>query len=212
MFKTSIQNSKFPPARRRTLRRADIIHNSRRGFTTTELLVGIGLFTVIGSVMTGIFVSALKNQRIVQETMSVNNNSGLVLEQMAREIRTGYNFEVQEGFGECPEGFGSELMFTNGQSGAFTRFALAENQTVVRQEGAENPELELSASSVRVRRLCFRRFQFDDDVCNPERVTITMEVTPLTNASSVLPLSLETSVSSRVLQREILGNDLGCRR
>lgn len=200
MFKIFIQNSK------------SIIHNSRHGFTTTELLVGIGLFTIIGSIMTGIFVSALKNQRIVQEIMVVNNNGGLVLEQMAREIRTGYNFEVEVGEElSCPEGFGSDLKFTNGQGGGITRFALAENETVVRQEGSENPELELSASNVAVKKLCFRKFQFDEDICNPERVTILMNVAPLGDSSNALPLSLQTTVSSRVLPREVLGSELDCR-
>lgn len=183
----------------------------RQGFTTTELLVGIGLFTVIGSLMTGIFVSALRNQRLVQQIMVVNNNGALVLEQITREIRTGYWFDIEVGDeGICPEGSGSAISFINGQNGVLTRFALAGNETVVRQEG-EDPELELSASSVAVKKLCFFTKKFEDNQCNPERVTIVMEVVPLSNASSVQPLHLQSTVSSRVLPREIPENPLDCR-
>ncbi len=187
--------------------------NARAGFTTTELLVGIGLFIVISSVMTGIFVSALKNQRLIQQIMVVDNNAGVVLEQMAREVRTGYNFVVARSENDvCPEGMGSELSFVNGQGNIWTRFALAENETVVRQEGEEGPELELSASNVAVKQLCFLSGRFEDNSCSPERVALMMEVQPLGNASSVLPLHLQTSVSSRVLPREIVGDPHECRR
>lgn len=189
---------------------------ARRGFSTTELLVGIGIFTVIGSVMTGIFVSALRNQRLIQQIMVVNNNGGLVLEQIAREARTGYTFIVEEGEGICSEGSGSRVTFVNGQGNVTTTFALAGNETVVRQawEGGEpGPELELSASSVAVKRLCFftKQFESERNFCNPERLTILMEVAPLTNASSVQPLHLQTTVSSRVLPREIPGDPYECR-
>ncbi len=195
----------------------DLKLKTRCGFSTTELLVGIGIFTVIGSVMTGIFVSALKNQRLIQQIMVVNNNGGLVLEQIAREARTGYTFIVEEGEGTCPEGSGSMVTFVNGQGNVTTTFALAaDNETVVRYEweGEEPGQgLELSASSVAVKRLCFfmKQFESERNFCNPERLTILMEVAPLTNASSVQPLHLQTTVSSRVLPREIPGDPYECR-
>jgi type II secretory pathway pseudopilin PulG len=183
---------------------------NQSGFTTTELLVGVGLFTVVSTVMTGIFISAVKNQRLLQQIMAVSNNAGLVMEQMARESRTGYDFLVQEGeTGECPLGSGSVLAFFNGQRNTETRFYLAENGTVVRQEGEDVP-LELTASNVEVRSLCFTRVQFDDYACNPERVTIAMEVAPR-ESTSTPPLAIQTTVSSRVLPREIVGDPHECR-
>jgi type II secretory pathway pseudopilin PulG len=179
------------------------------GFTTTELLVGVALFTVASTVMTTIFISAIKNQRLLQQMMAVNNNTGLVLEQIAREARTGYDFLVQTGEGECALG-GSELSFINGQDGMETKFYLAENQTLVRQFGEDAP-IELTASNVAVRKLCFVRTQYEDDACNPERVTILMEVAPREVSSTTLPIHIQTSVSSRVLPREIVGDPHECR-
>lgn len=181
----------------------------RAGFTITELLVGVGLFTVVSTIMTGIFISAIRNQRLLQSIMAVNNNVGLVLEQMARESRTGYDFLVQEGEGICEPGSGSELSFMNGQRNMETKFYLAENGSVVRQE-SELPPVELTASNVEVRKLCFRAAKFNEEACNPERVTVVMEVAPRENASSVPPIHIQTTVSSRVLPKEILGDPYDC--
>lgn len=181
----------------------------KEGFTTTELLVGVALFTVVSTVMASIFISAVKNQRVLRQLMGVNNNTGLVLEQIAREARTGYDFLVQTGEGECVEG-GSEFSFMNGQKNMETKFYLAENQALVRQEGEDAP-IELTASNVAVEKLCFIRTQYKEDACNPERIAILMEVAPRERASSVLPIYIQTSVSSRVLPREIVSDPHNCK-
>ena len=180
------------------------------GFTTTEILVGIGIFTVITTVMTGIFMSALKNQRLIQQIMTVNNNAGLVLEQITREIRTGYNFIVATGEGDCIDG-GSELRFTNGQNNTTTTFSLAtDNESIVRQEGDELA-LGLTALNVSVRQLCFVKIQYEGDKCTPERITVVMKVAPRGNVTSTKPFHIQTTVSSRVLPREIFGDTHDCR-
>ncbi len=65
---------------------------ARGGFTLVELLVAIGLFAVIATIASGGFISALRTQRRVASLISAESNVTLVLEQMAREERTGYLF------------------------------------------------------------------------------------------------------------------------
>lgn len=65
---------------------------SRRGFTLIEMLVAIAIFTTTISIAVGGFITALRTQRQVSALLAANNNLSLTLEQMAREIRTGYNF------------------------------------------------------------------------------------------------------------------------
>lgn len=183
-------------------------HNSQDGFTITELLIGVALFTVASTLMISIFISAVKNQRALQSFMTVNNNAGLVLEQIAREARTGYDFTVGTGIGNCSEG-GSEFSFVNGQKQNQTNFSLRENGAITRTEGDMIPQ-ELTASNVEVRRLCFIKKQTETN-CVPERITIVMEVAPREFASSTIPLHVQTTVSSRVLPREIVGDPHGCK-
>jgi prepilin-type N-terminal cleavage/methylation domain-containing protein len=64
----------------------------RSGFTLVELLVAIALFSIVVVIASSGFVSALRTQRQVASLISTQSNMTLVLEQMAREVRTGYLF------------------------------------------------------------------------------------------------------------------------
>ena len=65
---------------------------ARKGFTLIELLVAIGLFSVVVSISAGGLVQAFRTQRQAAALISANSNVSLALEQIAREIRTGYDF------------------------------------------------------------------------------------------------------------------------
>jgi prepilin-type N-terminal cleavage/methylation domain-containing protein len=66
--------------------------NSRKGFTLVEVLVAMGIFVIVIAIATGGFVNSLRTQRQVASLISAQSNASLVLEQMAREIRTGFLF------------------------------------------------------------------------------------------------------------------------
>ena len=63
-----------------------------KGFTLVELVMAMSIFVILISIAAGGFVNILRNQRLVIALMVVNDNMSLSMEQMAREIRTGYNF------------------------------------------------------------------------------------------------------------------------
>ncbi|MEK9183981.1 MAG: type II secretion system protein [Patescibacteria group bacterium] len=75
----------------------------KKGFTMIELLVAIGLFIVVISVSSGIFIKSLRTQRQIVSLMAANDNASLALEQIIREIRTGRDFSSGK----------SQLSFTN---------------------------------------------------------------------------------------------------
>ncbi len=64
----------------------------RKGFTLVELLVAIAVFAIVVTIASAGFVNALRTQRQVASLISTESNMTLVLEQMAREERTGYLF------------------------------------------------------------------------------------------------------------------------
>lgn len=199
-------------------RRFSLINRKRNcstGFTTTELLVGIAIFTVITTVMTGMFISIMRSQRAAQQIIGVNNNGGIVLEQIAREARTGYNFSVETASVDCGEDWGTQVSFVNGQNGKVTIYKLvSENGTITREEEGDDYPVEMTASNVFVKRLCFRAAKTDSDpVCNPERLSVVLEVASRNASSTPANASLlQTTVSSRVLPREIVGDPLECKR
>ncbi len=70
---------------------------NRKGFTLIEMLVAIGIFSIVISIATGGFVSSLRTERQAAALISAQSNASLVLEQMAREIRTSSLFCHDEG-------------------------------------------------------------------------------------------------------------------
>jgi len=193
------------------------------GFTLVELLVAMSIFIVIVTVAVGVFVSALKDQRFLTSEMAMNNNMGLVLEQMAREMRTGYQF--QSSGGSCGSGGSTGISFFNSQDsdatgGNATTAYVFTGTGITRQEtGASDSSKDTNAvitsSDVKVENGCFYLMQdsgtLTKQACNPPRVVIQMEVASA-NASQVpAPSFIETTVSSRILPAEIKNDPYQCR-
>lgn len=65
---------------------------SRNGFTLVELIVAFGLFSIIMAVASGGFIQIIRSYRVAAALTAANDSMALTIEQMAREIRTGYNF------------------------------------------------------------------------------------------------------------------------
>lgn len=64
----------------------------KKGFTLVELLITVGLFATIVTIAVGGFTNALRTQRQVASLISAQSNVSLALEQMSRQVRTGYLF------------------------------------------------------------------------------------------------------------------------
>lgn len=64
----------------------------RAGVTLLEFVVAFGIFLLLVTIAGGSFIRSVRVQRTALQLMSVNDNMGIVLEQMMREMRTGYHF------------------------------------------------------------------------------------------------------------------------
>lgn len=185
------------------------------GFTIVELLVGMSVFIVFFVGAMGIFFGATKNQRILVERISMNNNAGLVLEQMARELRTGYfGKEQQAPISDCS----GSITFTSGQevdvSGnpAIITYAWTGDRITRTSSGGGNGPL--TASSVEVKKFCIYALYAGDatkPMCYPPRFVISMEIKSknlnLEDAARAPSSFISTTVSSRILPREIQNID-----
>ncbi|HAS95049.1 TPA: hypothetical protein DCS99_01345, partial [Candidatus Wolfebacteria bacterium] len=65
---------------------------ARTGVTLIEFVVAFGIFTMLITIASGSFIRSMRVQRTSLQLMSVNDNMGITLEQMMREMRTGYHF------------------------------------------------------------------------------------------------------------------------
>lgn len=70
----------------------NLSRTSRSGVTLIEFLVAFSIFTILIAIASGSFVRSIRVQRVALQLMAVNDNMGITIEQMMREMRTGYNF------------------------------------------------------------------------------------------------------------------------
>ena len=165
---------------------------NNKGFTMVELLVAIASFIIIVSIAVGGFSGALRSQRQSIALLNANYNSSLVLEQMAREIRTGTNFCINQSIA-CSE---SQLVFTNAYS-----------QNVVYRLNNSGIEKSIDGGT-------FKKITADDVVVDylkfilngqtfgdgkQTRITILMGIKSKESSVSSSVVNLQTTVSPRVL-------------
>jgi len=65
---------------------------SGAGFTVMELLVSSSLFIILIAIASGAFIQTLRTQRTVTNLSASLNDVSFVIEQIAREVRTGSSF------------------------------------------------------------------------------------------------------------------------
>jgi len=68
-----------------------------KGFTLVELLVAIGLFTLIASISIGAILSVFDANKRAQSTKTVVDNLNLSIEDMARTVRFGNTYHCGSG-------------------------------------------------------------------------------------------------------------------
>jgi prepilin-type N-terminal cleavage/methylation domain-containing protein len=181
-----------------------------KGFTLVELLVAIGIFSILMAVGVGGFVHALHTQREVAALIATQSNASIALEQMAREIRTGYLFCNDPNNNGNPNPTCSSACFVNGSvwtCNGLLDFYNANTQNVDYTLGAGALDrsqgggvaIPITGDNVDVTYLTFTLFGNTEGDHWPPRITIAMGVAPNSTdpalASDVL--NLETTVSAR---------------
>lgn len=77
-----------------------------RGFSLIEIIVSVGLFTVIMTLASGAYLVMINVNRQAQSIATGINNLSFALETMVYNIRTGARYNCG-GIGDCPNGSGS---------------------------------------------------------------------------------------------------------
>lgn len=165
------------------------------GFTVIELIVALGIFSVVILLGVGGFVRALRAQRQVSAFSSTNSNMSLVLEQMAREIRTGANFCANGTICGSP----SVLSFINAKGDTVTYCFDGEAVERFIGNGSCGSGQKLTAANVSVQYLTFIISGNQNNDGRPPLVTILTGASPKDASAASYTVRFETTVSSRVL-------------
>lgn len=166
------------------------LSKNKKGFTLIELMVALGLFSIIMVITTGGFVRFLKTQKQTSSFASVNNSLSVALEQMAKEIRTGKNFSTDGA--SCPSS-GAALSFVNSKGANVTYYL--ENGAVKRGPDCSSGQ-EITGNKVSIGYLTFI---VSNNSNYPPRITILIGANPNNESASIYTVNLQTTVSSRQL-------------
>lgn len=199
-------------------RQADGARKDSRGFTLIEMIVAIALFSVVITIAIGGFVNALRTQRQVAALLASQSNVSLALEQMARDIRTGYLFchapSSTQPMPEC----GCSVSGSTWTCSALNYFS-AESQNVeyrfnnnALEKGISGVFDPVTGDNVSVKYLTFILFgNTEGDQWNP-RITIAIGIAPSSTDPTISNdvLDLQTSISARQIDCSVASGTVSC--
>ncbi|MBY0309952.1 type II secretion system GspH family protein [Patescibacteria group bacterium] len=73
--------------------------SQRRGFTLIEMIVSLGVFSVVVTITAGALITLIATNQRFQREQNTTTNLAFALDSMTREIRTGSNFYCATGTG-----------------------------------------------------------------------------------------------------------------
>lgn len=197
----------------------------KRGFTLIELLVAIGVFSILVAIGIGGFARALHTQREVAALIASQSNVSLALEQVAREIRTGYLFCdspgnsvtspmgpnsvcqwnpsngsgcIESGPVSAPTWTCNDILDFYNADGQEVDYAL-ENGMLERSQGGPGAYSAITGGDVTVQYLKFTIWGNTEGDNWPPRITISLGVAPNSTDPAVASdtINLQTTVSAR---------------
>ena len=177
---------------------------SKTGFTVVELLVSIGVFAVILAIIVNTFISSLRTQRALLGLMLANDNVSLAIEQMSREMRTGFNFLIEDTANSnlCANAPAN----TSATEGIAITFCNANNEIVTYKFNNEAIERRgsyaggfspITGKNVKVDNLTFRRVIPDASADWPPRINITLKVGSKNIELKNIFTNIQTTISGR---------------
>lgn len=171
--------------------RCQVLNVSVSGFTLLELVVAISLFLMVVALSTGVFVNALRTQREILKITAANGNVSQAIEQIAREIRTGHDFQNSTQ---------SEIKFIN-YRGDRVGYRMIDGGLIGRCADPivlctdSDTYTPITSEKVRVSTVNFRYMGISKTDDLPTRVTIVIGVEGIKGVENYF----QTTVSSKIL-------------
>jgi len=173
-------------------------HYRESGYTLIELMVAIGIFSIVVAMTSAMFVTSLRGQEKAYTSQNVSDSARYAMEMMSREIRMGTGFS--SGAADSIQ-FTSTMPHRDGQTVKFWLDAgsgLIMFDDNIGDDGTSpdpTPPAAITSPSVRVTALSFLL-----DSVDYERITIVMRIESVGTKEDVkTTMDLQTTVSPRRL-------------
>lgn len=176
--------------------------SGRRGYTLLELIVSVGIFSVIMLIVTSAYLNLVHLDRKARATSDVMTNLSFVVESMSREIRTGTNYRCNTNGTNCTNG-GTSFRFSDSRSPSRTiTYTLTNSQVFVTVDGATSaltdPRVTVSTLTFYVRGV--GTLVGDGTAYASPQVTFVMRGTVEPEPGEVVEFSLQGSATQRYLE------------
>ena len=164
-----------------------------RGYTLIELIVAMGLFSLIMLLASGAYLILIGANRQAQAISTGIDNLSFALESMTRSIRTGTNYNCG-GLGDCPNGASSFSVVDD--NGASVTYSLVGSAI---QKMTGNTASTLTDPSVTISSLTFYAFGTHPVPTDYQqaRVTIIVSGTVSSGPGKTEPFTIETGATMR---------------
>ena len=174
-----------------------------RGYTLLELIVSVGLFSLVMVIVMGVYLALISYDRQARATNQLVANLSFGLESMARNIRTGTGYS-------CSGGICTSFGFTDAQKSAVL-YRLKTDGTLGRCTGAAAATAASCTDSVATAltdpRIEIEVLRFNvigesnsaGDVITQPFVTITTQGAMTTDAGEEIDFAIQTTATQRVL-------------
>ncbi len=173
-------------------------HRTARGFTLIEIIVSVGLFSLVMLVVTSAYLSIITIDKQARATNELVANLSFALDSMARSVRTGTDYNCQGGGnGTC-----TQLSF-NDSAGVATTYHLRSGGvlgqctipgcTVATAVPLTDPRIVVTSLIFNVQGVG------EGDLTQPE-VLISIRGTMKASKSNVVDFTLQTSAAQRELE------------
>lgn len=104
---------------------------SSRGYTLLELIVSIGIFSIVMLAATGAYLSLIRLDKEARATNDVVNNLAFAVDSMGRAMRTGTGYKCNDSIASpnCVATGGTSIGFTD-SSGRAVTYGVSNSQIV----------------------------------------------------------------------------------
>ncbi|HBC70735.1 MAG: hypothetical protein UU05_C0030G0006 [Candidatus Curtissbacteria bacterium GW2011_GWA1_40_47] len=196
-----------------------LLSKNSKGFTLVEMIVSLGLFTIVLFIATSAFLSVINADRKSRATRIATDNLNLALEDMMRKIKTGYAYGCV-GAGDCASGTAFSFTSQNGvnfiykrgvgsgaivsgtaSSGCGSTFYTSTQGCLLREEGGTTVPMIATSPEIDIKSL---KFAVSGSAVFPDRsqpvVVVTIDGSigaDLPNTAGKSAFSIQTVVTQR---------------
>jgi prepilin-type N-terminal cleavage/methylation domain-containing protein len=181
------------------------MHTRKSGFSLVEMIVSVGLFSVVMLISTGAYLSLISLDRKARATNDLVTNLNFVIDTMERSLRSGSNFQCGGVGGTNCSGGSTSFTYVNdvGQTVTYSydseHSAIAQSINGGVSQQLTDPRVKIQALQFYVRGVGTTPDGQNDDITQPWVLfTTTGSITPDSKSAPIV-FTIQSTAAARAI-------------